>query len=41
MAKKDYVWAIDENGKPTKCTAAPENRGKRNYRNGKSASLSK
>lgn len=27
---KDWVWAIDENGKPCKCTAKPENRGKRN-----------
>lgn len=27
---KDFVWAIDEDGKPCKCTAKPENRGKRN-----------
>lgn len=26
----DWIWAIDENGKPTKCKAKPENRGKRN-----------
>lgn len=26
----DFVWAIDEDGKPTKCKAKPENRGKRN-----------
>lgn len=26
----DWVWAIDEDGKPCKCTAKPENRGKRN-----------
>lgn len=26
----DFIWAIDENGKPTKCKAKPENRGKRN-----------
>ena len=25
---KDFVWAIDKDGKPTKCTAKPENRGK-------------
>lgn len=30
MSKKEFVWAIDENGKPCKCTAKPENRGKRN-----------
>lgn len=30
MAKRDGVWAIDENGKPCKCYAKPENRGKRN-----------
>ena len=27
---KEYVWAIDNEGKLTKCTAKPENRGKRN-----------
>ena len=27
---KDFVWAIDENGKPCKCFALPENRGKKN-----------
>lgn len=26
----NFVWAIDENGKPCKCKAKPENRGKRN-----------
>lgn len=26
---KNWVWAIDENGKPCKCTAKPENRGKK------------
>ena len=25
---KEYVWAIDEDGKPCKCYAKPENRGK-------------
>ena len=25
---KNFVWAIDEDGRPTKCTAKPENRGK-------------
>ena len=27
---KEFVWAIDENGKPCKCFALPENRGKKN-----------
>lgn len=27
---EDFVWAIDEDGKPCKCKAKPENRGKRN-----------
>ena len=27
---RDFVWAIDEDGKPCKCFAKPENRGKRN-----------
>lgn len=27
---RDFVWAVDENGKPCKCCAKPENRGKRN-----------
>lgn len=27
---KEFVWAVDENGKPCKCFAKPENRGKRN-----------
>lgn len=26
----DWVWAVDESGKPCKCYAKPENRGKRN-----------
>lgn len=30
MSNGSFVWAIDENGKPTKCYAEPENRGKRN-----------
>ena len=30
MATREFVWAIDENGKPCKCYAKPENRGKRN-----------
>lgn len=30
MSESDFVWAIDENGKPCKCRAKPENRGKRN-----------
>ena len=25
---KEFVWAIDEDGKPCKCYALPENRGK-------------
>lgn len=25
---RDFVWAVDENGKPCKCYAKPENRGK-------------
>ena len=25
---KEFVWAVDENGKPCKCYAKPENRGK-------------
>ena len=29
---RDFVWAIDEDGKPCKCFAKPENRGKRNCR---------
>ena len=31
VVKRDspsFVWAIDEDGRPTKCTAKPENRGK-------------
>ena len=27
---REFVWAIDEDGKPCKCFAKPENRGKRN-----------
>lgn len=27
---RDFVWAVDEDGKPCKCYAKPENRGKRN-----------
>lgn len=30
MSSKEFVWAVDENGKPCKCYAKPENRGKRN-----------
>lgn len=30
MATREFVWAIDENGKPCKCFAKPENRGKKN-----------
>ena len=30
MAQRDFVWAVDENGKPCKCYALPENRGKKN-----------
>lgn len=30
MSDQNFVWAIDENGKPAKCRAKPENRGKRN-----------
>lgn len=29
-SSKAFVWAIDEDGKPCKCYAKPENRGKRN-----------
>lgn len=32
MAKREAVWAIDEDGKPCLCYAKPENRGKRNCR---------
>lgn len=27
---REFVWAVDEDGKPCKCYAKPENRGKRN-----------
>lgn len=30
MSERSFVWAIDEDGKPCKCYAKPENRGKRN-----------
>lgn len=30
MSERNFVWAIDENGKPCRCYAKPENRGKRN-----------
>lgn len=30
MSDRPFVWAIDEDGKPCKCYAKPENRGKRN-----------
>lgn len=30
MAARQFVWAVDEDGKPCKCFAKPENRGKKN-----------